>query len=78
MQKLAKTRVELEAILIAEIRRYPECDKVEAVAITSPGGRNWDMVVLRDGPHISTVCRNQVRMISNLLLGQYDLADDAK
>jgi hypothetical protein len=48
--KETKTREELEALIMAELRQHPECKNVEGVAITRPLGRPWDIDVLRDGP----------------------------
>ena len=52
-QKLTKTHAELEILLMAELRMYPECSNVDAVAITRPVGRPWDVAVIRDGPQYS-------------------------
>lgn len=75
-QKEAKTRAELEALIMAEVRQHPECDNVEGVAITRPLGRPWDIAVLRDGPGIKTECRRKLYEISTRLCNQYDLAKD--
>ena len=75
-QKLTKTRAELESLLMTELRKYPECSNVDAVAITRPVGRPWDVAVIRDGPHIRTECRKKIWEITERLCNKYDLAQE--
>lgn len=77
MAKPTKTRAELEAMLMEELRQFPECSNVEAVAITRPLGRPWDIAIIRDGPHMKPECRARAREIADRLCEQYDL-DGAK
>jgi hypothetical protein len=50
-------------MVMTEVRRYSECDKVEAIAITRPLGRPWDIAVVRDGPEISVQCHLRIHAI---------------
>jgi hypothetical protein len=75
-QKLTKTRSELESLLMTALRKYPECSNVDAVAITRPVGRPWDVAVIRDGPHIRTECRKKIWEITERLCNKYDLAQE--
>jgi hypothetical protein len=59
-QKLMKTSAELEILLMAELRAYPECNNVDAIAITRSVGRLWGVAVVRDGPFIRPECRNKI------------------
>jgi hypothetical protein len=78
MAKQVKTRTELEAMIMAEVRQHPECENVEVVAITRPVGRPWDVAVVRDGPSIPARCRLRIDEITQRLVAQYDLAPDAE
>jgi hypothetical protein len=75
-QKLTKTSAELESLIMDDLRRYPECSNVDAVAITRPVGRPWDVAVIRDGPHIRTECRKKIWEITERLCNEYDLAQE--
>jgi hypothetical protein len=77
MTKRIKPRGELEAMVMTEVRRYPECEKVEAVAITRPLGRPWDIAVVRDGPEISVQCHLRIHAIVQRFCAEYDLAPES-
>jgi hypothetical protein len=77
MTKRIKTRGELEVMVMTEVRRYPECEKVEAVAVTRPLGRPWDIAVVRDGPQISVPCHLRIHGIVQRLCAEYDLAPES-
>jgi hypothetical protein len=70
--KPIKSRSELEAILMAEIRKHPECSNVEAVAITRPLGRPWDVAVVRDGANRKPECLRRVQEIAVALVAKYE------
>jgi len=44
-----KTRDELRAIIMAELRRSPEFDDVQDVSITRPVGFSWGAAFVRRG-----------------------------
>lgn len=75
-QKPTKTHAELEILLMAELRTYPECNNVDAVAITRPVGRLWGVAVMPDGPLIRPECRNKIWEITERLCNKYDLAQE--
>jgi hypothetical protein len=77
MMKRSKTREELEAMVMIEARRYPDCAKVEAVAVTRPLGRPWDIAVVPDGPQISVPCHLRIHGIVQRLCAEYDLAPES-
>jgi hypothetical protein len=77
MTKGIKSRRELEAMVMTEARRYPECQKVEAVAVTRPLGRPWDIAVIRDGPQISVPCHLRIHGIVQRLSAEYALAPES-
>jgi hypothetical protein len=73
-QKPTKTRKELETLLMAELRKDPECSSVDAIAIMGRVGRLWNVAVERDGPRIPSDCRHRISEITERLCGKYDLA----
>jgi hypothetical protein len=75
-QKPTKTHAELEILLMAELRTYPECSNVDAVAITRPVGRLWGVALVRDGPLIRPECRNKIWEITERLCNEYDLVQE--
>jgi hypothetical protein len=77
MTKQIKPRGELEAMVMTEVRLYPECEKVEAVAVTRPLGRPWDIAVVGDGPEISVQCHLRIHAIVQRLCAEYDLAPES-
>lgn len=42
--KATKSEAELIGLLMAELRKHPQCDHVVSVAIVRPRGQNWDAV----------------------------------
>lgn len=75
-QKPTKTHAELEILLMAELRAYPECSNVDAVAITRPVGRLWGVAVMPDGPLVRPECRKKIWEITERLCNKYDLAQE--
>jgi hypothetical protein len=73
--KEAKTRAELEALLIQEVKKITECGNVEGFAITRPLGRPWDIAIVGDGPHVKPDCWKKMRQIAHRLSEQYDLSE---
>jgi hypothetical protein len=76
MTKATKTRAELEALLMAEVRRHPECGQVGAAFITRPTAQNWNFGLLRNGPAIPVECERKVGDYARQLQAQYDLAPE--
>jgi hypothetical protein len=75
-QKPTKTHAELEILLMAELRKYPECSNVDAVAITRPVGRLWGVAVMPDGPLVRPECRKKIWEVTERLCNKYDLAQE--
>ena len=77
-QKQAKTAAELENIIMAELREYPECEAA-GVAIQRRSNVTWDAALLGGGPTINVECRGECRAILEevveRLRQQFDLAD---
>jgi len=52
--KQKKTAYELEALMMVEIRRYPELNNIQAVGVVPPamptGGPTWECNYVSDGP----------------------------
>ena len=74
--KEKKTRLDLIALLMAELRKYPECDHVVRVAITQPlrsdpHQPNWDVGWTGSGNQI--LCPAALRIASELQ-AKFDLA----
>jgi hypothetical protein len=72
-EKTEKTRAELEALLMAELRKDPACSSIDAIAITGTVGRLWNVAVARDGPRIQPECRLKIWKLTEKLCSQYDL-----
>ena len=73
MAKQTKTRSELAALVMAEIRRSPECADVQMVTITRPAGLSWDVATVRHGGSISPKSLEGVDYIVTNLRARYDL-----
>jgi hypothetical protein len=58
-----KSRGELEAMLIAELRKYPECGGVNAVAITRPPEKSCDVAIVCNGAQVQRECWKRVHEI---------------
>ena len=72
--KQKMSQAELEALLMEQLRKHPECDHVLAVTITrpvqqSPGDPNWDAAWSVDGNRIA--CPRAFE-IARQLRGQFD------
>ena len=51
-QKPTKSAAELESMIMAELREYPECESA-AVAVIGPTSiEAWNAVLVREGPQI--------------------------
>ena len=77
-QKQAKTAAELENMIMAELREYPECEAA-GVAIQRRSNVTWDAALLGGAPTINVECRGECRAILEevveRLRQQFDLAD---
>jgi hypothetical protein len=74
--KERKTQADLIALVMAELRKHPECDHVVRIAITlpmrsAPHYPNWDVAWTVRGNQI--LCPAALRIASELQ-GKFDLA----
>lgn len=75
-QKQVKTAVELEAQIMDELSRHPECVLSNGVVIVRPVGRgNWDVALVGDDSIVSADCLKKLGEITARLSAQYDLAE---
>ena len=74
MEKPKKTTAELTEIVMAEARKYPECDEVYSVAIIRPAGRSWDIAVTRQVSYVTPASLKRMDEIATQLRNQFDLA----
>jgi hypothetical protein len=73
-QKSAKTAAELESMIMAELREYPECESA-AVAVSGPTSVDpWDAVLIREGTQIADECEARLAEITSRLRQEFDLA----
>jgi hypothetical protein len=70
--KLAKTAEELESMITAELRGYPECETAGAVVIR-PMGLSWDAALIDGAPTLSVECQQKLAEITNRLRQEFDL-----
>jgi hypothetical protein len=73
-QKPTKTSAELESMIMAELRKYPECESA-AVAVIGPTSIEvWNAVLIREAPQINDECEARLAEITNRLRQEFDLA----
>ena len=63
-QKSAKSAMELESIITAELREHPECESA-GVEIIRPTGVAWDAVLIRSGPQLNDECEPKLAEITS-------------
>jgi hypothetical protein len=51
MPKTTKSAKELADIVMAELRKHPECNAITRIRIIRPATRNWDVTVVRAHRH---------------------------
>lgn len=73
MAKEKKSSRELASLLMAEIRKRPECANIADVAIIFPIGTNWDVAWTMIGNTMAEPVANQ---IAHELLLKYDAIAD--
>jgi hypothetical protein len=69
--KEKKTREELTVLLMAEIRKHPDCAHVVGVAITQPVGHGWGAAWRVNGNKLA--CPQSSEIVTRLQ-NQFDLA----
>jgi hypothetical protein len=73
-QKSAKTAAELESMIMAELREYPECETAGVVVIR-PMGLTWDAALVGGGPPLNIECNQKLAEITNRLRQEFDLSE---
>ena len=72
----SKTPAELESMIMAELREYPECEAV-GVVIMGPAGPDWD-AGLKGEKRLNVECRIRLKEIIKKLRREFDLADQPR
>ena len=72
-QKPAKTAAELESMIMAELREYPECDSAGVVVRSKDIG--WDAVLVRERKQFNDECEARLTDIIDRLRQEFDLTD---
>lgn len=73
-QKPTKTAAELESMIMAELREYPECESA-AVAVVGPTSiEPWNAVLVREQPQTIDECEERLVEITKRLREEFDLA----
>jgi hypothetical protein len=70
-QGSAKSAVELESMIMAELREHPECESA-AVVIIGPTGAGWDATLAGPGATLNVECQERLAAITNRLRQQFD------
>jgi hypothetical protein len=73
-QKSAKTAAELESMIMAELREYPECESAAVAVIGATSVDPWDAVLIREGTQIADECEARLAEITSRLRQEFDLA----
>jgi hypothetical protein len=73
-QKSAKTAAELESMIMAELREYPECESAAVAVIGPTSVDKWDSVLIREVRQIADECEARLAEITSRLRQQFDLA----
>jgi hypothetical protein len=72
-QKPAKTAAELESMIMAGLREYPECDS--AGVVVRPKDIGWDAVLVRERTQLNDECEARLTEIIDRLRQEFDLTD---
>lgn len=79
MQRAMKSEFELTQMMMAELRKHPECAEVDRVLLLRPvfavNGANWDIAVGRSARRINRRSWDAERAIARGLQEQYDVSD---
>jgi hypothetical protein len=78
---MLKTVEELEAILLAELRKYPQCEEAEHVSVYRLANERaltrWTIASLDPGKASKRICQIALNEIELRLHPHYDLAPEA-
>ena len=73
-QKSAKSAMELESMITAELSQHPECESA-GVEVIRPTGVAWDAVLIRSSPQLNDECEAKLAEITSRLRQEFDLAE---
>jgi hypothetical protein len=72
--RVVKNAAELESMIVAELREYPECESA-AVVVIGPPGAGWEANLAATSATIDVECEEKLASITNRLRQQFDLAE---
>ena len=74
MPKTIKSAAELADMIMAELRKHPQCKNVLRIGITRPVTKNWDVTVVRTyGRACPPACQKILEATLQRLRTLYDL-----
>ena len=74
MPKTIKTAAELAKMITTELRKHPECDRVNRIHIIRPVTKNWDITVSSSRDRrCPPACRKILETTVQRLQALYDL-----
>ena len=76
LQRETKSRGELEALTMAEARKYAACENAVAANITATPGPDWGFAFVFVGARHDPQCKMLVEEAIRNLRNEYDLAPD--
>ena len=74
MAKETKTREELEALIMTELGKHPDCGGVEVVINPPAANLPWSTSVSGSGPQINHKCRKVIQAVADQLYSKFDMA----
>jgi hypothetical protein len=76
MPKTIKSAAELADIILAELRKHPQCKNVLRIRIIRPVTKSWDVAVVRSyGRACPPACQKILEATVRRLRALYDLPD---
>ena len=74
MPKIIKNAKELAAMIMAELRKHPECDAVQRIGLIRPVTKNWDVTIVKSHSRACPpACRKILEETVQQLQALYDL-----
>jgi hypothetical protein len=81
MAKSVKTRLELEQMIVAEVRRHPRCERFQSITLyysifeDAQGVATWATAMCNYGEAAEDACEAVLREIIPLLQCEYDMVE---
>jgi hypothetical protein len=74
MPKTIKSAIELADMIMAELRKHPQCKDVMRIGITRPVTKNWDITIMKaHGRVCPPACHQILETTVRRLQALYDL-----